>query len=287
MTSNDFVRKLLDIRNNYKTSYAKGTFGQKATSSFIDSKAKQYPSWYTKARISYLKSLPDDTRLFDCCGLIKGVLWGFPNIVYTSNCVPDMDDSGIWKACSDQSKDFSNIQEGEIVWIKGHVGVYIGNGKAIECTTNWSDNVQITAVLNIGKLAGLNGRKWTAHGKLKYISYDEGVPTVPEIPKENTSKSVYYVKKGDTLSSIAYAHNMSLAKLVSYNPQIKDINKINVGDKIYLSADITEEYYTVQKGDTLGAIARKFNMSLNKLLGLNPDIKNPNLIHIGDKIRIK
>ena len=80
---------------------------------------------------------------------------------------------------------------------------------------------------------------------------------------------------------------MTLTKLVSYNPQIKDINKINVGDKIYLSADTTEEYYTVKKGDTLGSIARKFNISLNKLLGLNPDIKNPNLIHIGDKIRIK
>lgn len=48
-----------------------------------------------------------------------------------------------------------------------------------------------------------------------------------------------------------------------------------------------EEFYVVKKGDTLGGIARQFNMSLNKLLGLNPDIKNPNLIHIGDKIRIK
>ena len=36
-----------------------------------------------------------------------------------------------------------------------------------------------------------------------------------------------------------------------------------------------------------GFIARKFNMSLNKLSGLNPDIKNINLIHVGDKIRVK
>ena len=80
---------------------------------------------------------------------------------------------------------------------------------------------------------------------------------------------------------------MSLAKLVSLNPQIKNINLIHVGDKVYLSPDTIEEYYTVQKGDTLGAIARKFNIALNKLLGLNPDIKNPNLIHPGDKIRVK
>ena len=289
MTNKEFVNKLLDIRKNYITAYAKGTFGQKATNSFIDAKQQQYPSWYTKARVSYLKSLPDDARLFDCCGLIKGVLWGFPNLVYTSNGVPEMDDSGVWKACNEQSKDFSNIQEGEILWIKGHVGVYIGNGKAIECTNQWSDNVQITAVLNIGKITGLNGRKWTAHGKLKYIDYNASVPTPqkPDTQTETSDKSVYYVKKGDTLSAIAKAHNMSLAKLVSYNPQIRDINRINIGDKIYLTSNTTEEYYIVQKGDTLGAIARKFNIALNELLGLNPDIKNPNLIHIGDKIRVK
>ena len=80
---------------------------------------------------------------------------------------------------------------------------------------------------------------------------------------------------------------MSLAKLVSLNPQIKDINKISVGQKIYLSSDAKEEFYIVQKGDTFSGIARKFNMSLNKLSGLNPDIKNINLIHVGDKIRIK
>ena len=285
MTNKEFVNKLLDIRNNYKTAYAKGTFGQKATDSFIEAKRKQYPSWYTKARVSNLKSLPDDTRLFDCCGLIKGVLWGFPNIVYTSNGVPEMDDSGVWKACNEQSKDFSNIQEGEILWIKGHVGVYIGNGKAIECTSNWSGNVQITAVTNIGKITGLNGRKWTGHGKLKYITYEEVAPTVPVTPEK--PKTVYYVKKGDTLSGIAKANGLSLAKLVSYNPQIRDINKIIVGDKIYLTSQAKEEYYTVQKGDTLGAIARKFNIALNELLGLNPDIKNPNLIHVGDKIRVK
>ena len=286
MTNKEFVNKLLDIRKNYKTAYAKGTFGQKATDGFIEQKKLQYPSWYTKARASYLKSLSDDTRLFDCCGLIKGVLWGFPNLVYTSNGVPEMDDSGVWKACV-QSKDFKNIQEGEILWIKGHVGIYIGNGKAIECTNQWSGNVQITAVTNIGKISGLNQRKWTGHGKLKYISYEEAAPKVPETQTETPKTSIYYVKKGDTLTKIAKANNMTLAKLVSLNPQIKDINKINIGDKIYLTSQTTEEYYIVKKGDTLGAIARKYNIALNKLLGLNPDIKNPNLIHVNDRIRVK
>lgn len=286
MTNKAFVDKLLDIRKNYTTAYAKGTFGQKATNSFIDDKTRQYPSWYSKARVSYLKSLPDETRLFDCCGLGKGALWNFPNIVYTSNGVPDLDDDTMWKACNEQSKDFSKIKIGEVLWIKGHVGYYIGNGKAIECTNQWSNNVQITAVLNIGKLPGLNGRKWTAHGKLKYIDYGDA-PKVPETQTEAPKESVYYVKSGDTMTSIAAKHGMSLAKLVSYNPQIRNINIIHVGEKIYLSSNTTEEYYTVKKGDTFSQIAAKFNMPLNKLSGLNPDIKNINLIYEGQKIRVK
>ena len=45
-------------------------------------------------------------------------------------------------------------------------------------------------------------------------------------------------------------------------------------------------YYTVKKGDTLGAIALKFNTTVNNLMALNPQIKNANLIYAGDVIRL-
>ena len=81
---------------------------------------------------------------------------------------------------------------------------------------------------------------------------------------------------------------MSLEELVSYNPQIKNINLIRTGERIYLSPVLdSPEYYIVKKGDIFGSIARKFNMSIDKLSGLNPDIKNINLIYPGQKIRIK
>jgi hypothetical protein len=46
--------------------------------------------------------------------------------------------------------------------------------------------------------------------------------------------TVYTVKSGDTLSKIAAANNLSLTTLVSYNPQIKNINYIYIGQKINL-----------------------------------------------------
>ena len=46
-------------------------------------------------------------------------------------------------------------------------------------------------------------------------------------------------------------------------------------------------YHRVVKGDTLWALAGKYGLSLSELLGLNPQIKNPNLIHVGDEVRVR
>lgn len=47
-----------------------------------------------------------------------------------------------------------------------------------------------------------------------------------------------------------------------------------------------DKYYTVKEGDTLSGIANRYNTSVIKLVLLNPQIKDPNLIHPGDIIRI-
>lgn len=44
--------------------------------------------------------------------------------------------------------------------------------------------------------------------------------------------------------------------------------------------------YTVVRGDTLNAIARRFNMTLAQILALNPQITNANVISVGQVIRV-
>lgn len=46
------------------------------------------------------------------------------------------------------------------------------------------------------------------------------------------------------------------------------------------------EYYTVVRGDTLTAIARKYGTTVNQLVEWN-GIKNPNLIYVGQRFRVK
>lgn len=68
------------------------------------------------------------------------------------------------------------------------------------------------------------------------------------------------------------------AKLV---PQVKD-TAVNV--KAGCSA--AKKTWTVKKGDTMWAIARANSMTLAQLVALNPQVKNPNLIHAGDMINL-
>lgn len=52
------------------------------------------------------------------------------------------------------------------------------------------------------------------------------------------------------------------------------------------AAAATVKQHTVAGGDTLWGVARKYGVSLEALLKANPAIKNPNLIHPGDKVVI-
>ena len=89
------------------------------------------------------------------------------------------------KRCKDATASgWDKVDPGEVVWTTGHIGVYIGNGLAVECSPRWANNVQITAVGNIGKKNGYNTRMWKKHGHLPYVTYDKTVtPAQPETVK--------------------------------------------------------------------------------------------------------
>jgi hypothetical protein len=183
MTAKELVARLLDIEKNYKTVYAYGVFGAPISEKIITAKAKQYPSWYTSSRQNMLRGLIGKGYFgFDCVNLIKGVLWGwngdlnktYGGAVYNSNGVPDVSADGMISRCKDVSTNFNNLQIGEALWLPGHIGVYIGDGLAIECTPKWQNKVQITAVGNLGKKPGYNTRTWQKRGKMPYVEYGQG-----------------------------------------------------------------------------------------------------------------
>lgn len=68
-----------------------------------------------------------------------------------------------------------------------------------------------------------------------------------------------------------------------YNYQaIQDI----VNEKLGITKKPVVEYYTVQKGDNLTKIAKKYGTTVNQLVSWN-GIKNKNLIYAGQKLRVR
>lgn len=220
MKSTEFINKAKDIANNYKTLYVLGCFGAPMTSA----NKKRYINncSYNKKRASMINSASSDTFGFDCVCLIKGILWGWngnKNAVYggakyCSNGVPDVGADQIMNYCSGVSTNFKNIIPGELVHMSGHVGIYIGNGLAVECSPRWKNKVQITAVGNIGSKSGYNTRTWTNHGKLRFIEYVGGENVEPEKPTENS-----LVKSWQIVMNKVY--HCGLAVDGSYGPKSK------------------------------------------------------------------
>lgn len=191
MKASEFVKKLEDIAKNHKTLYVMGCFGAPMTKVNKTRYINHHKYNQQAARIKCINAATDDTFGFDCVNLIKGVLWGwngdkkktYGGAKYNVKGVPDTNADGMIKMCSNVTTDFSKIEVGEAVWCSGHIGVYIGDGLAIECTPAWKNKVQITAVKNISDKAGYNSRKWTKHGRLPWIDYDKPTTKKPATKK--------------------------------------------------------------------------------------------------------
>lgn len=161
----DFVAWLKSTQRK-NTVYMWGAFGNRITEKLILSKKKQYPARYPESRIAILKDYIGQAYGCDCCGLIKWYLMtdGGRLASPTYSAKYDKTASGWYFAAREKGK-ISTLPEmaGMGVYKKGHIGIYIGNGKVIECTLSVrGDGVVIS---------DLKAEKWTHWLKIPYISY--------------------------------------------------------------------------------------------------------------------
>lgn len=187
MTSKEFVKRLKDTAALH-TYYIKGGFGLVLDAKGKERVIKSYK--YNADRADKIRALPDaEYFAFDCCGLIKGIIWGFigdhnqiyGGATYKSNGLDDLGEKGLLGICNNISDDFNNIKEGEFLYMPGHCGIYIGNNKVCESTPAGACGVQITDIKRC---------KWKAHGELPCIDYNvNGNIVKPVIPS-------FYLKQG-------------------------------------------------------------------------------------------
>ena len=202
---------------------------------------------------------------FDCWNLIKVVLSGWKPTGKVGSYIPtsklvtgDIDGATLLKNCDVRSKDFSQLKTpGSYLYLSNspHSGVYIGdtqlNGRlynVIECTGAWKTHkVTLSYVAPDGGRYNYKGGEkalaWTDWGLLNYVDYSDVQPVQP-VPTPVPTP----------------------APQPAPSP-----------------APTEQNYYIVQKNDTLDSIAKKFNTTYQELARIN-NIKNPNLIYPGQKI---
>ena len=238
----------------------------------------------------------------------------------------DVDGATLLKNCTNRSTDFTKISvPGTYLYLASnpHAGIFVGefqkDGKTynvIECTKNMypgQDGVTYSFVDKDGTrrpyAGGSSKGKWTEYGLLtKWVQYGN-IPTPAPTP------SVRDLQKGCTGEDVKKAQSSLLSK--GYDPQgidgifgnntekaTKNFQKANglkddgiIGPKTRekLYSDNSQNsptntnsatYYTVKTGDTLSGIAKKSKVKVSTILELNSDIKDPNKIYVGQKIRI-
>lgn len=123
-------------------------------------------------------------------------------------------------------------------------------------------------------------KRWGYSHDFIYFIYQPEPEPVPPGPEQ-----YYIVKRGDTLTKISKMFGVTVAQLVEWN-HIKNPNLIITGQRLIIK-EPQAVWYQVKWRDTLTKIAREYNTSIAAILKLNPDIHNPNLILVGQWIRVK
>ncbi|MGW5237357.1 LysM peptidoglycan-binding domain-containing protein [Monashia sp. NPDC004114] len=142
--------------------------------------------------------------------------------------------------------------------------------------------------------AGLQTRRllWDA-------AHDKGTAIVPSVAAQVPdhagvvlSGRVHVVQPGDTLSELAARFGTSVGTLQRLN-NIQDADLLRVGQVLHIPGTATAgtpgvaspQFYTLKRGDTLSAVARRFGTTVARLVRLN-GIADANTVPAGLRIRI-
>ena len=133
-----------------------------------------------------------------------------------------------------------------------------------------------------GEFVGENA--YAQFGQLANTFYEEG-PGILVHPLWQTAKAYFValrLEQEPRPDYVRYSFEFWEA-IDTYSGQVKGLSAPTAQSGGQTAG---EKRHTVAAGDTLWALANRYGLSLERLLELNPQIKNPNLIYPGDEVRV-
>ncbi len=182
--------------NKPETIYVLGSFGQELTSSYLEQACNRL-AWNQQSRGFLGNYVDQGIQAFDCVGLIKAYLWDDNPANY--NPAQDRNEVMMYNDAKVKGQ-INTLPEvpGTLVFMEGHVGVYIGNGRVCECTPNLA--LGGWGVLNTA-LAGRGWTKWAQHIDIDYSGASSDVVVQPA-PSNQIDQ---ILEKGSKVTSVAMA----------------------------------------------------------------------------------
>lgn len=237
----------------------------------FNSKVAQYPLWVAQ----YGVNQPQDNGKwknwegyqYSSTGIVNGIKGNVDLDKFTQNIflsdteeIPEVENP----KCSKEDRILYKVQKGDTLW-----------NIAKKHNTSVSHLVEINNIKNPNLIY---------IGEILTISCNHNNTT------ENKNIINYKIETGDTLYKIALKYNTTVSSILNLN-NIKNPNLIYSGNIIKIMKNSTnsnnlDSYYMVKSGNTLWGIAQKYNTSVASLVRIN-GIRNPNLIYVGQRIKVR
>lgn len=182
------------------TGYVYGTLGQICTKNLLDDRARAYPaSNLAGGKMRQVGEKWLGRRVVDCSGMIKYYLMADKfgeNPQYTTAL-----DTAVHISKASRQGEISTLPEvpGTLLWMPGHVGVYIGNGQVIESKGTAYGVVQTA-------LKGRGWQKWFWIQEIDYSGKPEFVPLsldTQEYIFEEMGQTYQFLAKGSEKPEVA------------------------------------------------------------------------------------
>ena len=158
--------------------------------------------------------------------------------------------------------------EGKSLNAGGHTGLFTRNGEIIHC--NYGNG---TVTTNNER----EGYDYYLSSARRPVRFFRPVGAIEDKPKKSISDVAKEVIDGKWGVGADRADRLQKAGY-SYR---------QVQDEVNRQVQSKPVWYVIKAGDSLGAIAKAHGVSLDSVIRLNPQIKNPNLVYKGQKIRIQ